>query len=338
MTFVPPPGYLPSYNPPLPYVAPVPGGLWPGMAIYVQGVVAPQPDWFRVNLATGPEEEADVALHVNPRFGAGVSVLNSRRGGRWGDEQRRELHPLCPGAPFEMVISVTPEGYRILVNGTFYEEFPHRLPPEQVTAVNVDGDLQLHSASVLGGTVRPLHPEKCTLKPPCTLKTSPGPQNHPAPRKTHPKNQPCTLKTSPGPRNHPPVPFIATIPGGLVPKKTIIIKGFVPHHANRFHINLRAGPGGDVVLHLNPRMDEGDAVVRNSFLGGCWGHEERDVSCCSPFLRGRYFDLSIRCGNHRFKVFAEGQPLFHFHHRVPAGPHVDVLEIEGDVVLSYVHF
>lgn len=48
--------------------------------------------------------------------------------------------------------------------------------------------------------------------------------------------------------------------------------------------------------------------------------------------------LSIRCGNHRFKVFAEGQPLFDFHHRVPAGPHVDVLEIEGDVVLSYVHF
>ncbi|XP_037986450.1 galectin-4 [Motacilla alba alba] len=165
-----------------------------------------------------------------------------------------------------------------------------------------------------------------------------GPGNPDAPQ-VAPIYPDCNLPVMGQPPTlHPPVPFIATIPGGLVPKKTVVIKGFVPHHANRFHINLRAGPGGDVVLHLNPRMDEGDAVVRNSLLGGSWGHEERDISCCSPFQRGRYFDLSIRCGNHRFKVFAEGQPLFDFHHRVPAGPHVDVLEIEGDVVLSYVHF
>ncbi|XP_062368477.1 galectin-4 [Cinclus cinclus] len=320
MTFVPPPGYMPAYNPPLPYVAPVVGGLRPGMAIYIQGVVAAQPDWFRVNLALGAQDDADVALHLNPRFQGGVTVLNSRRGGRWGDEQRRELHPLSAGGPFEMVISVTPEGYRILVNGTFYEQFPHRLPPEQVTAVTVDGDLELHSASVLGGT---------TVGPPCI----------PDMPQTTPLYPECNLPVMGQPPTlHPTVPYIATIPGGLLPKKTIIIKGFIPHNASRFHINLRAGPGGDVVLHLNPRMDEGGQVVRNSFLGGSWGHEERDISCCSPFQPGRYFDLSIRCGNHRFKVFAEGQPLFDFHHRVPAGPHVDVLEIEGDVVLSFVQF
>ncbi|XP_053824516.1 galectin-4 [Vidua chalybeata] len=320
MTFVPPPGYMPSYNPPLPYVAPVPGGLWPGMAIYVQGVVAPQADRFRVNLAAGPEDGADLALHVNPRFGAGVAVLNSRRGGHWGDEQRRELHPLCAGGAFEMVISVTPEGYRILVNGTFYEEFPHRLPPERVTTVNVDGDLELHSASVLGGAGTfpqcvPDTPQITPIYPNCNLPVM---------------QQPPIL--------HPAVPFIATMPGGLVPKKTIVIKGFVPHNANNFYINLRAGSLGDVVLHVSARMNEGNALVRNSFLGGSWGPEERDLSCGTPFLRGRFFDLSIRCGNHRFKVFAEGQPLFDFHHRVPPGPHVDMLEIEGDVVLSYVQF
>ncbi|XP_014118093.1 PREDICTED: galectin-4 [Pseudopodoces humilis] len=320
MTFVPAPGYLPAYNPPLPYVAPVLGGLWPGMAIYVQGVVAPQPDWLRVNLAVGPEDEADVALHLNPRFSGGVTVLNSRRGGRWGDERRRELHPLCAGTPFEMVISVTPEAFRILVNGTFYEEFPHRLPPEQVTAVSVDGDLQLHSASVLGGA---------TTCPPCVPDMPQAIPSYPN----------CNLPVMEQPPTfHPTVPFITTIPGGLVPKKTIVIKGFIPHEASRFHINLRAGPGGDVMLHMNPRMDEGDVVVRNSQLGGSWGHEERELSGPSPFQRGRYFDLSIRCGNHRFKVFAEGQPLFDFQHRAPAGPHVDVLEIEGDVVLSFVHF
>ncbi|NWQ98479.1 LEG4 protein, partial [Burhinus bistriatus] len=80
-----------------------------------------------------------------------------------------------------------------------------------------------------------------------------------------------------------------------------------PPKKTRFHINLRAGAGGDVLLHFNPRLGEG-VVVRNSLLGGDWGAEERDLPH-NPFQRGRYFDLSIRCGNHRFKVFAEGQPL-----------------------------
>lgn len=47
-----------------------------------------------------------------------------------------------------------------------------------------------------------------------------------------------------------------------------------------------------MVLHMNPRMDEGGALVRNSFLGGCWGQEERDVASSHPFQRGRYFDVS----------------------------------------------
>ncbi|XP_068033886.1 LOW QUALITY PROTEIN: galectin-4-like [Anomalospiza imberbis] len=312
MTFVPPPGYMPSFNPPLPYVAPVPGGLSPGMVVYVEGVVAPKADWFRINLAAGPEDTADLALHLNPRFGAGVAVLNSRSGGHWGDEQRRELHPLCPGGAFELVISVTPEGYRILVNGTFYEEFPHRLPPEQVTTVNVDGDLELHSASVLGSTDTP--------------KITPM---------YHSSNLAVMAQA---PILYPSVPFIGNIPGGLVPKKTIIIKGFVPQHARRFHINLRVGPSGDVVLHVNPRMDENNAVVRNALLADSWGNEERDLITGTPFLRGRFFDLSIRCGSNEFKVFADGQPLFNFHYRVPIGPHVDMLEIKGDVSLSYVYF
>ncbi|XP_025912810.1 galectin-4 [Apteryx rowi] len=87
---------------------------------------------------------------------------------------------------------------------------------------------------------------------------------------------------------------------------------------------------------MNPRLGEG-ALVRNSFLGGQWGSEERELPV-NPLQRDHHFDLSIRCGNQRFKVFAQGQPLFTFAHRVPPGPHVDTLEVEGDVVLSYVHF
>ncbi|NXX40425.1 LEG4 protein, partial [Tricholaema leucomelas] len=58
----------------------------------------------------------------------------------------------------------------------------------------------------------------------------------------------------------------------------------------RFEINLRAGAGGDILLHFNPRLAEG-AVVRNSLLGGAWGPEERDLPV-NPFQRGCYFDVS----------------------------------------------
>ncbi|KAM7004133.1 galectin-4-like [Passerculus sandwichensis] len=316
MAFVSPPGHLACYNPPLPYVAPVHGGLWPNMAVSVQGVVKARADWFRVNLALSTLEEADIALHVNPRFGAGVSVFNSRRGGSWEEELSRDLPPLQRGKVFEMIIIVTPEGYRILVNGTFYQMFSHRMPPENVKALTVAGDLELISASVMGrggassqgGLLMANSPESDLLV----------------------MAQPPIL--------YPSVPFIGTIPGGMIPKKTIIVKGFVHNNANRFEINLRVGPTGDIVLHVNPRMDQDNAVVRNSFRGDSWGREERDLCCNSPFLREHFFDLSIRCMNDRFKVFANGRPLFDFHHRVPVGPHVDVLEIKGDVVLSYVHF
>ena len=46
--------------------------------------------------------------------------------------------------------------------------------------------------------------------------------------------------------------------------------------------------------------------------------------------------LSIRCGLDRFKVYANGQHLFDFSHRLSNFQGVDTLEIQGDVTLSYV--
>lgn len=48
--------------------------------------------------------------------------------------------------------------------------------------------------------------------------------------------------------------------------------------------------------------------------------------------------MSIRCGNQRFKVFVNGQHLFDFFHRLQSFSEIDVLEIEGDVQISYIHF
>jgi len=48
--------------------------------------------------------------------------------------------------------------------------------------------------------------------------------------------------------------------------------------------------------------------------------------------------MSIRCGNQRYKVFVNGQHLLDFFHRLQPFSQVDMLEVEGDVQISYIHY
>ncbi|XP_040832560.1 galectin-4 [Ochotona curzoniae] len=299
MAYVPAPGYQPTYNPTLPYKKPIPGGLSVGMSVYIQGMASEHMRRFFVNFVMGQDPGADVAFHFNPRFdGWDKVVFNSQQGGKWGSEERKLSMPFSKGKPFELLFTVTAEHYKVIVNGNPFYEFKHRLPLHMVTHLHVDGDLVLQAINFLGG--------------------------HPTPHQT--MEGPPTF--------NPPVPFKGRLQGGLTARRTIIIKGFVPHHAKRFTINFKVGSSGDVALHINPRMDEG-TVVRNSLLNGSWGTEERKMGH-NPFGHGQYFDLSIRCGTDRFKVYANGQHLFDYAHRYPAFHKVDMIEIQGDVALSYV--
>ncbi|XP_044614857.1 galectin-4 [Equus asinus] len=321
MAFVPAPGYQPTYNPTLPYNQPIPGGLSVGMSVYIQGVPSEHMRRFFVNFAVGQSPGSDIAFHFNPRFdGLDKVVFNSQQGGHWGKEERKKEMPFRKGCPFELVFMILPEHYKVVVNGNSFYEFGHRLPLQMVTHLQVDGDVQLQSINFIGG--QPSHPQPPRGFPP-----------HPGHGHSYP--QQGSLPTMEGPPAfNPPVPFVKRLQGGLTPRRTIIIKGFVPPSSKSFVINFKVGSSGDVALHINPRLSEG-IVVRNSFLNGSWGSEERRIPH-NPFRAGQYFDLSIRCGTDRFKVFANGQHLFDFSHRLPAFQRVDVLEIQGDVTLSYV--
>uniref|UniRef100_A0A8C7Y9N1 Galectin n=1 Tax=Oryzias sinensis TaxID=183150 RepID=A0A8C7Y9N1_9TELE len=125
------------------------------------------------------------------------------------------------------------------------------------------------------------------------------------------------------------VPFSTMIHGGMHPKKTFIIRGRV------MAVNFVASGSGNTALHLNPRVKAGE-VVRNSRIGGDWGKEERQLST-NPFREGQFFDMSIRCGNQKFKVFVNGEHLFDFAHRM-SFYEINMLEIRGDVQIFYVQF
>ncbi|XP_008572161.1 PREDICTED: galectin-4 [Galeopterus variegatus] len=313
MAFVPPPGYQPTYNPTLPYNKPIPGGLSVGTSVYIQGVASEHMNRFFVNFTVGHDSGADVAFHFNPRFdGWDKVVFNSKQGGKWGNEERKRSMPFHKGAAFELVFTVLAEHYKVVVNGNPFYEFKHRLPVKMVTHLQVDGDLELQSINFIGG-------------------------HHPPNQRsmTNPAYPPNQLPTMEGPPAfNPPVPYTGRLHGGLTARRTVIVKGYLPPTSKSFAINFKVGSSGDIALHINPRLVEG-AVVRNSRLNGSWGAEERTISY-NPFGPGRYFDLSIRCGVDRFKVYANGQHLFDFPHRFSAFQKVDMLEIQGDVTLSYV--
>lgn len=54
-------------------------------------------------------------------------------------------------------------------------------------------------------------------------------------------------------------------------------------------MNLRSSRTDNVALHLNPRIKSG-AFIRNSYLGGSWGQEERELPFF-PFSSGEYFEV-----------------------------------------------
>ncbi|XP_066559886.1 galectin-4-like isoform X2 [Amia ocellicauda] len=304
MAYFAPPGYQPQCNPIMPYLGPL--SLRPGMSVYIHGVIPHHITRFEVDLQCGEFEGTDIALHFNPRFdGWDKVVFNTFRDGCWEGEERVREMPFRKGESFELIIIASAEGYQINVNGRQFYMFQHRVPLERVSALRIQGDVTLETLNIIGG----------------------GGMGY----------QGGNLPMMGGaPIYNPQIPYCDMIPGGMTAKRTIIIRGMVPYGANRFHLNFMVGGSRDVAFHLNPRIREG-MVVRNSYMGGCWGNEESNLDC-NPFQEGQYFEISVRCGNWRYKVFVNGQRLCEFAHRLQPFTQVDTLQVEGDVQLSYIHY
>ncbi|XP_070620711.1 galectin-4-like [Erythrolamprus reginae] len=134
----------------LPYRHPVPGGLHPGMAVYLQGTVAKYPKSFWVKFPCGKDGTSDVSLYFNPLFKEGRINLWTYLAQKWGNQEHHKM-PLQKGEHFEIFFIVYHTGYQILVNGKPFCRYSHRIPPERVEEIYVDGDLELQSLTAMGG-------------------------------------------------------------------------------------------------------------------------------------------------------------------------------------------
>nr|XP_033811598.1 galectin-4-like isoform X2 [Geotrypetes seraphini] len=306
MAFVPAPGYHPAYSPIVPYITSIPGGLRPGVTVYIRATIARSCNRFCVEFATGQYDGSDVAFHMNPRYdGLDRTIFNSFKDNEWGEEEKKKGTPFKSGRQFELVFQITKNNYQVIVDGHPYYEYTHHIPMERVAWLRVKGDISLQAVSIMGYDAG--------------LASKGG------------LVQPMTGQLW----YNPHLPFSANIPGGMTPKKTFVIKGFVPSSSKSFSINFKIGSTGDIPVHINPRPSK-NVVARNAFLNGVWGAEESEVAL-NPFKKDEHFDMSIRSGDQRFKVYVNGHHIFSFELRSRNLQQIDTLEIQGDVVIAYVY-
>jgi len=132
---------------PVPYESEVAEGvLSPGKKLVVSGIVEKKAEQFSVNLKTG----ADIALHFNPRFGGllekSAVVRNSFRGGAWDDvEERNGDMPFEKDHAFTLIFASEQDQFKILINGNQFAEFKHRIPPQTINKISIEGDVDLQS-------------------------------------------------------------------------------------------------------------------------------------------------------------------------------------------------
>ncbi|XP_069470709.1 galectin-9 isoform X2 [Ambystoma mexicanum] len=297
----------------VPFRQSISGGLQDGTVLVVSGSASHCGDSFAVNFQCEHCSPAEnIAFHFNPRFSESCVVCNTKERNSWGREERKHEMPFHKGHHFEIRVLISHHCYKVSVNGNHFLEYNHRIPLHRVNTLEITGSVDLENVHFqgAGGFAPPFQPTPCP----------PGGMYNPYP--TPPFQPPC---------QQCPVPYHSPLLGGCFPSKVITISGSVPHHAKRFHVDLKFH--GGTAFHLNPRLDE-NAVVRNSYLCNQWGSEERGGPM--PFSKGQNFMIMITCEHHCFSVTVNGQHLFNYNHRVPNVQQIDHLEVEGDVVLQYV--
>jgi hypothetical protein len=139
----------PMFNPPVPLVTPIIGGLYPGKIVCISGLPKHNAGRFTLNLACGATEESDIGLHFDVRFNLGntknVVVRTHKERNKYGNEERHQSYfPFYPGVNFELMILAEPSCYKIAVNGQHFTEFMHRIKPfQKANYLNICGDLQI---------------------------------------------------------------------------------------------------------------------------------------------------------------------------------------------------
>ncbi|CAH2314666.1 Xgalectin-iva [Pelobates cultripes] len=296
--------FAPIYNPTVPFQSAILGGISEGKRVVIQGQARAHAKKFAVNFVSFNN---DIAFHFNPRFDEGnVIVCNTQQGNQWGSEERKGNMPFRKSTYFDIAITVLGHAFQVTANGQFLLEYRHRLSYQTIQSVQVSGDVNLSCVTFSG----PMMPSMAM------------------PPAFSPMQGPVTI-------HNPMMPFQSALQGTFLQNRNIVLAGVVSYGADKFAVNLLNSRTRNIYLHINPRFREG-ALVRNTQDRGTWGPEERHMSYM-PFSPGQNFQMEIRNEGACFGVYVNGTKVFTYVHRLPV-TQIDMMEVSGDVTLSYAQF
>ncbi|KAF5896902.1 uncharacterized protein DAT39_013383, partial [Clarias magur] len=302
----------PISKPAVPYTGEIPGSVKPDMAIVFQGTVPVDATSFAINFKTGPSENDDTAFHYNPRIGD-CTALNCKRNGSWETQENACHNPFTRGGAFIIVVVINSDGYQVYVNGIKHCTFPHRLPLEKVSNINIRGNVSLLVWGLIDSWSTT--PSSTELKKITTTWTSTS------------KSTTSPFEIS-NPISKPTLPYVGTIEGGLKPDTAIFLQGTVPADGKSFEINFKTGPteADDIAFHYNPRF--GDCTALNSKRNGSW--ETPENASDKPFTKGGAFQIFIALKSDTYEVYVNGSKHCTFKYRIPLEK-VSTLNFKGDV-------
>ncbi|XP_070257825.1 galectin-10-like [Myotis yumanensis] len=102
---------------------------------------------LQVDFFTETNEDSDIAFSLRVHFGKEL-VMNSRQGGKWGEEVRFTVMPFRDGQPLEVDISVLSDQYQVTANGANSYPFNHQVDPASVRMIQVWRDVSLTSVVI----------------------------------------------------------------------------------------------------------------------------------------------------------------------------------------------
>uniref|UniRef100_A0A8C1MK75 Galectin n=1 Tax=Cyprinus carpio TaxID=7962 RepID=A0A8C1MK75_CYPCA len=125
------------------------------------------------------------------------------------------------------------------------------------------------------------------------------------------------------------IPYKSIIDGGLRSGKVIIIQGVINSEGMEIFLRHRTG----IAFYYRPHFDE-NVIVCNSYEDGKWG--ENETYELTLIKIGEPLQVTIFCSCHGYEVFVNGQQTHTYSHRYANLQEIDVLDIRGDVQLSFV--
>jgi len=126
------------------------------------------------------------------------------------------------------------------------------------------------------------------------------------------------------------LPYEAAFHDGHLKAGEVVLINGIPT-GDRFEIDF-IGRDESILFHYNVRLNE-KKVIRNSFINGVWGTEEREG--VFPFKKDTAFDLVIQNQPYSVQIFVNGNRIGTFAHRT-SNPRHDYhkIRVSGTVDLT----